>query len=310
MSSTTINTVAIAGASGALGTPVTKALLDAGFTITALTRQDSKSMFPSGVKVVPVDYTSKTSLQTALEGQDALISTLSTQGIAEQSLLLEAAVAAGVKRILPSEFGSDTSNPKARALPVYKDKVEVETLVKRLCEESAGKTTYTLVLNNAFLDWGISYKFLIDPVAKTYELVDGGNGYFTTTPLSFVAAGVVAILQRPDATANKVIHLQGARLTQRQFLALVQKATGAEGWTVTEADSEQLEKSGYEVLKTDPTNLPGWLFPMLKLAVYAEGFGGDFGEQGEKDNAMLGLKMLSEKETEDIVRSEVAKLVG
>lgn len=309
MSSTIIKTVAIAGASGALGTPVTKALLDAGFTVTALTRQDSKSSFPSGVKVVHVDYTSKSTLESALQGQDALISTLSTQSIDQQKLLLEAAVSVGVYRILPSEFGSDTSNPKARALPCYSTKVDVEEYVKQLVEKSNGKTTYTLVLNNAFLDWGIAYRFLIDPVDKKYELIDGGNNYFTTTPLSFVAKGVAAILQRPEATANRAIHLQGTRLTQRQLLAMLQKITGgAESWTVTEANSKDIERDAFETLKTTPENLPAWLFPMLKLAVYAEGFGGDFAEQGDKDNEMLGLKQLKESEVEEIIRAEVAKL--
>ena len=300
--STTIKTVAIAGASGSLGTPITQALLDAGFTVTALTRPDSKSTFPSGVKVSQVDYTSKSSLQSALEGQDALISTLSTQAAGDQRTLIEAAAAAGVKRILPSEFGSDTSNAKARALPVYKDKVAVEGLVREVCEQSGGKTTFTLVLNNAFLDWGVSRGFLVDAKSKTYEFIDGGNNYFTTTPLSFIAAGVVAILQRPDITANKAIRLQGARLTQRNFLEIVQRASGTEpkDWTITESNSKQIEQGAWEVLKTDPANVPGWVFPMLKLAVHVPAFGGDFGEGNH--NGLLGLKELSEGEIEEVIR--------
>lgn len=303
--STTIKSVAIAGASGSLGTPITKALLEAGFTVTALTRPDSKSTFPSGVKVSPVDYTSKSSLQTALQGHDALISTLASMAAGHQIQMIEAAVAAGVKRIIPAEFGSNTMNPRTRALPVFKDKVEAEELLQRLCGENERKTTYTLVLNSAFLDWGIDTGFLIDAKNKTYELMDGGNRHFTTTPLSFIAAGVVAILQRPDATANKAIYLQGARLTQRKFLEIVQRVVGSESWTVSEVDSQQLEKGAYEALQANPANVPGWVFPMLKLSIYAEGFGGDFGEQGERDNEMLGLKTLTEGEVESVVKGVV-----
>lgn len=304
MSSTQkITKVAIAGASGSLGRPITTALVDAGFTVTALTRPDSKSTFPAGVTAVPVDYTSKSALQSVLTGQDALVSALTSQASSSQENLLEAAAAAGVRRLIPSEFGSDTSNARARALPVYKDKIAIQELVERLCAESQGKTTYTYVLNNAFLDWGVEKSFLIDWKGKTFDLIDGGNGHFTTTPLDMIAQGVVAILQKPEQTANKSIRIQGARLTQRQFLEITQRVVGAEGWTVNEVDSKVLEKQCYEVLKTDPSNVPGWVFGMLKLAVFAEEFGGDYGS--EHDNGLLGLKEMSEKDVEEVVRGAI-----
>ena len=303
MSSPKITKVAIAGASGSMGTPITKALLDAGFTVTALTRPDSTSTFPTGVDVSKVDYTSLSSLQSVLTGHDALISTLTTAAAGAQSTLMEAAVAAGVRRLIPSEFGSDTLNPRARTLPVFKDKIVVQDLVTRLCAESEGKTTYTLVMNNAFLDWGVARNFLIDVKGKSYELLDGGDGYFTTTPLAFIARAVVAILQRPEVTANRAIRLQGTRMTQKQFLALVQRVVGSEEGEITHAGSKEVEKEGYAALKADPTNVPGWVFGMLKLAVHAEGFGGDFG--GREDNEMLGLRELGVEEVEEVIRSVV-----
>jgi len=62
-----IRTVAVAGASGNLGPAVLNQLLAAEFTVTALTRADSRSTFPSAIKVVPVDYDSLDSLTAALE---------------------------------------------------------------------------------------------------------------------------------------------------------------------------------------------------------------------------------------------------
>lgn len=303
MSSPPITKVAIAGASGAIGAPITTALLKAGFTVTALTRPDSTSTFPTGVQVSKVDYTSASSLESALTGQDALISTLTTQALGAQSTLMEAAAAAGVKRLVPSEFGSDTLNPRTRALPVFKDKVAIQDLVQRLCAESDGTTTYTLVLNSVFLDWGVEKGFLIDAKTKSFELIDGGERYFTTTPLSFIAAGVVAILRKPDETANRAIRLQGARMTQKRFLALVQRVVGSEGWTVTRAESKGMEEDAYAGLEADPANVVGWVFPMIKLSIFAEGFGGDFG--GREDNALLGLKELSEDEVEEVIRGVV-----
>ena len=92
----TITKVALAGASGSLGKPVLEHLLESNFTVTVLTREDSTSTFPTGVKVVKVDYTSEENLTTALQGQDALISTLATEVISSQDILMKAAIAASL----------------------------------------------------------------------------------------------------------------------------------------------------------------------------------------------------------------------
>jgi uncharacterized protein YbjT (DUF2867 family) len=68
-----------------------------------LSRESSAHQFPEGVKVVKVDYTNLQSLTKALEGQDALISALATLAVPSQRMLIDAAVKAGVKRIIPSE---------------------------------------------------------------------------------------------------------------------------------------------------------------------------------------------------------------
>ena len=109
----TIKTVAIAGASGHLGPAVLNTLLAAGiFEVTVFTRVSSNATFPSGAKVIPVDYASMESLTDALRGQDAVVSTLASVSLSAQFLMIDAAIAAGVKRFIPSEFGSNTYNAK------------------------------------------------------------------------------------------------------------------------------------------------------------------------------------------------------
>ena len=82
-----------------------KELLKSGlFEITVLTRESSTHQFPNGVKVVKVDYRNVEALTTALNGQDALVSAVATNAVPSQRQLIEAAVEAGVKRIIPSEY--------------------------------------------------------------------------------------------------------------------------------------------------------------------------------------------------------------
>ena len=46
--------------------------------------------------------------------------------MAAQPRLIEAAVAANVKRIIPSEFGGDLKNSRCRCFATYQPKIEVE----------------------------------------------------------------------------------------------------------------------------------------------------------------------------------------
>ncbi|KAK5164606.1 uncharacterized protein LTR77_009812 [Saxophila tyrrhenica] len=299
-----ITTIAVAGASGALGTPLVHALLAANFQVTALTRLDSQSTHPPGVKVARVDYTSHSSLSAALTGHDALVVTLTPSASGDQDPIMRAAIAAGVYRIIPSEFGGDMLHPRVRTLPVFKGKRDTQTLVRRLCAESRGTTTFTLVFNNLFLDWGIELGLAIDLAGKKMEFVDGGERYFTAAPLEFIARGVVAILQRPEETADRAIRLSGVRMTQKQLLRIAKKVVGEEGWTVTHIESEELKRRGYEGYRRSTSFGGSWVFDLVKFTLHADGYAGDFA--GKEDNELLGLEELDEEEVEEMMRRGVS----
>lgn len=103
-----IRNVAIVGASGNQGSYIVNELLATGkHTVTAITREDSSSTFPQGVHVSKINYASQDSIVAALKGQDALIITMSTTAPQEQvKQLIEAAAKAGVKWVIPNEWGS------------------------------------------------------------------------------------------------------------------------------------------------------------------------------------------------------------
>lgn len=76
--------------------------------ITLLTRTISTAKFPTGAKVIASDF-SLESLTSAFKGQDAVISCIPIVALGEQAVVIEAAIVAGVKRFIPSEYGSDSS---------------------------------------------------------------------------------------------------------------------------------------------------------------------------------------------------------
>ena len=51
---------------------------------------------------------------------------MATLALDRQLLLIGASAAAGVRRFIPSELGSDTTNPNRAALPVFKNKVATQ----------------------------------------------------------------------------------------------------------------------------------------------------------------------------------------
>lgn len=301
-----IKRVALAGASGNLGPAILTQLLKANFTVTVLTRQDSKSTFPSesNLTVVPVDYASVSSLTSALKGHDAVVSTLTTQAISVQNHLIDAAIAAGVTRFIPSEFGSDTLSPLAHKLPVYGAKIAVqEYLAKKVAEGSS--LSYTFVLTGAFFDWGLQVGFLVNLKDKKVELYDGGDRPFSTTRLATIGKAVVGILQHPEQTQNRAVYVHDAVVTQNQIIAIAEKKLGGGAkFETTAVKTADLERSSYEELGKPSPNFGVAMVNFVKRAIWGEGYGGEF----EKvDNELLGIEPMSEKAVEELVDGLVEK---
>lgn len=111
------------------------------FNVTVLSREGSSSTFPNDVKVVRANFDSLDSLKSAFEGQDAVVSLVASHALHTQTLLIDAAIAAGVKRYIPSEFGSNTPDPRTlEAVPLFKGKVDVQDYLKSK-EDKISRTT-------------------------------------------------------------------------------------------------------------------------------------------------------------------------
>lgn len=111
-----VRNVAIVGAGGRSGSAIVRALTAGGkHKVTAITRPDSTNTMPAGIhEVKRVNYDSQASIVEALKGQDVLIITLHVMAPPEsQTRLIDAAVEAGVKWIIPNEWGaySDGQEP-------------------------------------------------------------------------------------------------------------------------------------------------------------------------------------------------------
>jgi len=294
----TIRKVALAGATGNLGTVILEELLKSGlFEVTVLTRETSAHTFPSNVKVVKVDFSHLDSLTDALTGQDALVSTLASLATASQRLLVDAAVAAGVKRILPSEFGNNLKNPKTRELPVYAQKIKIEEYLDQLARE--GKISYTLVISGPFLDWGLKNEMFLDFANRKIKRFDGGDILFSTSRLTTVGKAVRRILTHPRETADRAVYVKDIDVTQNQLLKLAQALTPGEEWKIEDVKSEDVERKSREEIQRREIGKET-MKGLLARAIWGEGYGGRF----EKvHNEVLGIKGMTEPDLEELVAS-------
>ncbi|EXJ95291.1 saccharopine dehydrogenase [Capronia coronata CBS 617.96] len=150
-----LKNVAVFGAGGTnIGHHVVKALASNPdeFTVSIIARKSTKSQFQPRVQIHYVDDSlPHDQLVAALHGQDALVSAIGFSAIALEEKLIAAAVEAGVKRFLPSEYGVNNTYPPARALcPVFDAKGAVIDLLRE--KEETG-LTWTAVPNGLWLDW-------------------------------------------------------------------------------------------------------------------------------------------------------------
>ena len=103
---------------GDLGTTIVKSLVESGFQVTALVHGQAYDGFP-GIQSTTIDYDNITTLEVALEGQHTVVSTLSRTAILSQIAIVNATIAKGVRRVIPSEFGANLQNQHARRLANY-----------------------------------------------------------------------------------------------------------------------------------------------------------------------------------------------
>ena len=133
-----------------------QSLLSSGFIVSILTRDGSKSS-TSGIKIIQTDY-SEASLLEALKGQDAVVSTIGALGTLAQITVIDVAIAAGVKRYIPSDFAPNTPQLgiMEKALPeLYMRLKPKATVIEHLEKQVKAhpEFSWTAVGSGPLFDW-------------------------------------------------------------------------------------------------------------------------------------------------------------
>lgn len=219
--------IVLAGATGALGLLIAHHLRRRGANVRALVRPQSstgaeaESLRLQGAEVVAVDYDSVADLTRACQGASCVVSALNGLRniiVDTQSRLLEAAVAAGVPRFIPSDFSADFT----RLAEGSNRNFDLRRAFQRRLDQAPIQATS--VLNGMFMDLLTGQAPLVQPGIR--RVLYWGNADqpldFTTmvNTADFTAAAAL------DATTPRYLRIAGEVASIRQLQAAVTAAKG------------------------------------------------------------------------------------
>ena len=237
--------ILVVGATGSLGGRIARGLLAQGKKVRIFTRNNpisaelaqqgrantAESLIAAGAEAVYADLKEPDSLETAVAGIDAVITTATaTQRGGEDTVpavdlqgtlnLIEAAKAAGVKRfIYTSANGAMPDHPA----PVYH--------IKGTCEASleASGMAYTILRPSVFMEIWIGMAVGLPLMnQQPITLIGQGNHHHNFVSEADVAAFGLAMVDNPRAVNQRVDIGGPASYTWTQIAATVGKTLGAD----------------------------------------------------------------------------------
>ncbi|KAM5515541.1 isoflavone reductase family protein [Fusarium oxysporum f. sp. phaseoli] len=292
-----IKNVALAGASGSLGSHILRALNKSGrFNVTILTRKATRDV-PTGTGVKVVDFESASDLTAVLKDQDALVDATSVPDPSFAIRLMDAAAAAGVYRMIPAEFSSDPMNAKARGLPPFQGKAKALEHIQKLANNN--KITWTAISNHAFLDWGLRMSFLgIDLQNKSIDYLKPGLSVIPMTTLESVGTAVANALIKAEVTKNRVCYICNIQKTQKDLAELAKGAWGDEGWKTKDVDTKEAFEKAMVQLQAGQVDMQV-IGDIIRFSISTSGY---IKGLEKTDNDLLGVKAMSDDEVQELIR--------
>ncbi len=267
--------------------------------MTAIQRLGSTKVAADAAKSIKFDLHSTSSLTFAFKNQDVVISAVPLPTPTTEKFWIEAAIAAGVKRIVLSEYSTNLEAEPSKNLPIVTDKVEIREFVKGLAAQ--GKVQWMSVNAGPFMEpwlW-LSGWFGANVKTGITTLHDGGEKIVCTTTLDRIGEAVARGLlpEYVAETKNQAVYVYSAPVTEGQITRIVEKITGSK-LPERHLKIADITKEAFEALgKGDASKMMNF----YATFAFGDGYGGDFRQQAW--NEKLGFKEMSDGEIEALFRS-------
>jgi len=220
------STIVVAGATGNLGGRIVRSLVERGAAVRALVRpggarEKIERLQQLGASIACVDLRSVSDVAPACSGASCVVSTL--QGLRDviveaQTVLLDAAIAAGVPRFIPSDYSIDFT----KLLPGENRNLDLRRQFHaRLDEAPIAATT---IFNGAFADMLTGQMPLI--LFRLKRVLYWGNADqrmdFTTIDDTAAFTASAAL----DPSTPRFLRIAGDQLSARELAGVVSEVTG------------------------------------------------------------------------------------
>ena len=303
-SSNYIKNVAIVGAAGQVGSYITASLLETSkFIITAITRSDSTSKIPDGVKSAKVDYNDHASLVAALRGQDCLIITMNTMAPRDTSAkLIQAAAEAEVPWVLPNEWGYDSGDEELAKDAI----VGAGNIVNRQLISKLGMSSWIAVVSGFWYEYSLGsspvlYGFDFKNRAVTFY-DDGERKTNTTTwdQTGMAVASLLSLKVRPDSEddqssslsqfKNGFCYISSFKVSQKDMFESILRVTGTKesDWQIKYEDVKKRYEDGVKEFDGGKGSRLGFGKLMYARVFFPDGCG-CFEDRRGLHNDLLGL---------------------
>ncbi|KAL1592026.1 hypothetical protein SLS60_011618 [Paraconiothyrium brasiliense] len=261
-----------------------------------ITRRSSTFEFPVSINVIRVDDDyPKAQLTSAFAAHDAVILSLNTAAEKHHNAMVDASIAAGVHRLIPSVFGG-RHTPAAQAIfPVARAKAQLLSYVASRAAQLAPASpwSYTALCTGPFHELSLRAGFYdISPQTKRATLWDDGTTPFSVSTYAAISQAVLAILRAPDEARNQIVYVSSFVTSQAKLLSIYKDVCGAEGWNVEYKSCEEGIASAKEDYAMARDRMSGMraLGRLALLSSITKGGGADFDAEGLSCNARLGVE--------------------
>ncbi|KAH8745960.1 hypothetical protein BGZ57DRAFT_836676 [Hyaloscypha finlandica] len=238
--------IAVAGGSGQVGQEVVDALVATKrHEIVTLSRNAAAGDSANGVTWRAVNYDDKSQLIESLRGIHTVLSFTQVMDYTPQENLIDAAIAAGVKRFAPSQWGSASTID----MPWWAGKDKIKEYLEKV-NENGKVLEYSLFQPGLFLDYlATPYKTakyveplntMIDFQNRRAIIVDGYDAIMTYTTVKDLAA-VVTMAVDLDGEWPVIGGIRGNRVSISQILKIGEKLRGR-AFTVDKVKLGDLER--------------------------------------------------------------------
>lgn len=216
-----------------------------------------------------------------------------------QKRIVDACLAAGIKKFIPNEFGFDSGNPEIqRRLPAYEARGELIQYLKTKQEEKQLEWV-GLAVGTIFDHELISGKIGFDLKWHSASIPGRGSTHFPATSLKRVGDLVAAVILRWSSVKNTYLYASGCIASADQVVLCLQMETKA-NWVVDFSDSKNAVREAEQRLEKGWPDA-GWTL-MERSIVFDFDIEGVQNFMASSANAKLGF---GAEKIDEIVHSAV-----